>query len=103
MAALDPALGFLSALTSLPAALYYARVLGAAAVRPVRDADGRTSGFRGDARWTRTLFLFLGATLLVAAVLGGLNMAFAQAVSRKDFLWPKAITPATFLLCASPG
>lgn len=98
MAALDPALGVLSALTSLPAALYYARAFGAAAVRPVRDAGGRISGLRGDARWTRTLFLFLGGTLLVAAVLGGLNMAFAQAVSQHAafgamlvaLLWPHA-------------
>ena len=37
MTALEPALGLLSALTSLPAVLYYARALGAAAVHPVRE------------------------------------------------------------------
>lgn len=98
MPALDPALGLLSALTSLPAAIYYARAIGAAAVRPVRHADGRISGLRVDARWTRTLLLFLGGSVLVTAVVAALNVAFAQVASGQAalgamlvvLLWPHA-------------
>lgn len=98
MSALDPAFGLLSALTSLPAALYYARAIGAAAVRPVRHADGRISGLRVDARWTRTLLLFLGGSLLVTAVVAALNLAFAPVASEHAafgsmlvvLLWPHA-------------
>lgn len=69
MTALEPALGLLSALTSLPAALYYARAFGAAAVRPVRDEHGRISGLRQDGEWSTTLCVFVGG--LFAVVIGG--------------------------------
>ncbi len=98
MTASEPALGLLSALTSLPAALCYARALGAAAVRPVRHADGRVSGLRVDAPWTRTLLLFLGGSALAAAAVAALNLAFSQLASGHAahgvlliaVLWPHA-------------
>lgn len=81
MTAFEPALGLLSALTSLPAALYYARALGAAAVHPMRGPHGRIAGLRANAEWARTLVTFLGGTLLVATLAGTLSMAFGPIVS----------------------
>lgn len=81
MPALDPALGLLSALTSLPAVLYYARFLGAAAVHPVRGADGRVAGLRANAEWAGTLVTFLGGTFLVAILAGTLNAALSSVMS----------------------
>ena len=108
MAALDPALGLLSALTSLPAALYYARALGAAAVHPVRHADGRIAGVRTSAGWMRTLLLFLGGTGFAAAAVTALNMAVGSVASLHAAfgavlivtLWPHAreITVRVLLL-----
>lgn len=95
---LDPALGLLSALTSLPAALYYARAFGAAAVRPVRGPRGGLAGLRQDAQWAGTLFEFLSGTALVAMVVPAINMAFAPVASADAAfggvlvaaLWPHA-------------
>lgn len=81
MTALEPALGLLSALTSLPAALYYARALGAAAVHPVRGGGGRIAGLRVHADWARTLVAFLGGTLLAATLAGTLSVAFGPVIS----------------------
>ena len=81
MKALEPALGLLSALTSLPAALYYARALGAAAVRPVRGGGGRIAGLRANADWARTLVAFLGATVLAAVLAGALSATLGAVMS----------------------
>ena len=81
MTALEPALGLLSALTSLPAALYYARALGAAAVHPVRGDGGRIAGLRANADWARTCVAFLGGTVLVAVLAGALNATLGPVMS----------------------
>lgn len=75
---LEPVLSLLSALASLPAARYYARALGAAAVRPVRGAHGRISRLVQDPKWRRTLVAYLGGTALAAAAVFALNMAFGR-------------------------
>lgn len=98
LSAFDPALGLLSALTSLPAAFYYARAFGAAAVWPVRRKDGRISGLRHDASWTRALLVFLGATAVVSAALAAIDAAAGRAASEHAAfgtvlvaaLWPQA-------------
>ena len=81
MAALEPALGLLSALTSLPAALYYARALGAAAVHPVRGGGGRIAGVRANADWARTFVAFLGGTVLVTVLAGALSATLGAVMS----------------------
>ena len=81
MGALDPALGLLSALTSLPAAVYYARMLGAAAVHPVRGTHGRIAGLRASGEWTGALLVFLGGTGLVLTFGAALNVAIGGMVS----------------------
>ena len=81
MTALEPALGLLSALTSLPAVLYYARALGAAAVHPVRGGGGRIAGLRANADWARTLIVFLGGTALVAVLAGALSATLGTVMS----------------------
>ena len=81
MTALEPALGLLSALTSLPAVLYYARVLGAAAVHPVRGGGGRIAGLRSNAEWARTFIAFLGGTVLVAVLASALSAALGAVMS----------------------
>lgn len=94
---LDPVLALLSALTSLPAALYYARAIGAAAVHPVRGEDGRISGLRQDAEWTGTLVAFLLGTAFVAVAAPLIGMAFGDISKEAAFgavlmtaLWPHA-------------
>jgi hypothetical protein len=79
--ALDSALGLLSALISLPMAFYYARLFGAAAVRPVRDQNGRLTGLICDARWTRVLIAFLAGTVLVAGATAIVQAAAGPVVS----------------------
>ena len=94
----DPVFGLLSALTSLPAALYYARAIGAAAVHPVRGKDGRMSGLRRDADWMRTLVAFVVGTALAATAAPLISMAFGYPVSKEAAfgavliaaLWPHA-------------
>jgi hypothetical protein len=81
MTALEPALGLLSALTSLPAVLYYARALGAAAVHPVRGGGGRIAGLRANADWARTLIAFLGGTVLVALLADALSATLGAVMS----------------------
>lgn len=81
MTALEPALGLLSALTSLPAALYYARALGAAAVHPVRASGGRIAGVRVHADWARTLIAFANGTLLVIVLAGTLSVTVGPVIS----------------------
>lgn len=81
MTALEPVLGLLSALASLPAMLYYARALGAAAVHPVRGGDGRIAGLRVHADWARTLVAFIGATMLAAVLDGALSAALGTVMS----------------------
>ena len=81
MTALEPVLGLLSALASLPAMLYYARALGAAAVHPVRGGDGRIAGLRVHADWARTLVAFIGATVLAAVLDGGLSATLGAVTS----------------------
>lgn len=73
MTALDSAFGLLSALTSLPAVLYYARAIGAAAVHPVRGTDGRIAGVRANDEWEGTFIAFLVAVVLVWMLAGTLN------------------------------
>ena len=81
MTALEPALSLLSALTSLPAALYYARALGAAAVHPVRGDGGRIAGLRANTNWARTFVAFLGGTVLVAVLAGALSAVLGPVMS----------------------
>jgi hypothetical protein len=94
MAALEPALSLLTALTSLPAAFYYARFLGAAAVHPVRDEYGRPCGLRSNAQWRRTFLVFLASAALVASLgavitpLASEHAAFGAVLVAA--LWPHA-------------
>lgn len=81
MTALEPALGLLSALTSLPAMLYYARALGAAAVHPVREGGGRIAGLHANADWARTLIAFLGSAALAAVLDGALSATLGAVMS----------------------
>lgn len=81
MGALDPALGFLSALTSIPAAFYYARLFGAASVRVVRNHEGRSIGLRIDRAWTLVLIAFSAATALIAGVTALVQAAVGPIVS----------------------
>jgi hypothetical protein len=98
MAALEPSAGLLSALTSLPAALYYARALGAAAVHPLRDGKGRITRLRTNAACARTLLVFLAGSVLVAASVNVIRMAFGPVASEHAalgavvvaVLWPHA-------------
>ena len=81
MSALEPSAGLLSALTSLPAALYYARTLGAAAVHLSRDGKGRITRLRTNAPSARTLLVFLAGAVLVAASVNVMRTAFGSVVS----------------------
>jgi hypothetical protein len=78
----DPALGLLSALGSFPAAFYYARLIGAAALRPVRDPrSGVIKGWRSDAGWSETLLRFLASAALVTALTAAVNGWFGDIAS----------------------
>ena len=81
MTALEPALGLLSALTSLPAVLYYARALGAAAVHPVREGGGQIAGLHASINWARTLIVFLGGTALAVVLAGALDAMLGAVMS----------------------
>lgn len=98
MTAFEPAFALLSALTSLPALLYYARAFGAAAVHPVRGTHGRIAGLRVNDESTSALLIFLGGTGLVLTFAGALNVAIGGMVSLHSALgavvvaalWPQA-------------
>lgn len=81
MMAFEPAFALLSALTSLPALLYYARAFGAAAVHPVRGKHGRITGLRSNGEAEVALLIFLGGTGLVLTFAGALTMAIGGMVS----------------------
>lgn len=82
MSAMEPTLGLLSALSSFPAAVYYARMIGAAALQPVRDPrSGRIKGLRSDAGWTGTLLTFLAGAALAAALSAAINGWFGDIAS----------------------
>lgn len=108
MTALEPALGLLSALTSLPAVLYFARAFGAAAVHPVRGDGRRIEGVRADGDWTHTFAAFLFGAALSAALVGALNATMGAALSLHAALgavlvaavWPHARETLVQLLLA---
>ncbi len=66
--AFGPALGFVSAIGSFASAAYYALIIGAAAVHVSRDRERRIVRCRLSDSWSRTLFRFLLATALAAAI-----------------------------------
>lgn len=108
MTSLEPALGVLSALTSLPAVLYFARAFGAAAVQPVREDGGLIACLRTDGDWTHTFVAFLFGAALAAALVGALNATLGAALSLHAALgavlvaavWPHARETLVQLLLA---
>lgn len=77
--ALRPAGDLVSALGSFAASAFYARMIGAAAVQPVRGRQGQAiEGLRVDDGWADTLAVFLAATGLAAILVWAIELLFAH-------------------------
>lgn len=71
---LEPTLGLISALGSFPAAVYYARAIGGAALRVVRDPQRRTiTRTELNGAWAGVLFRFLLAAAIAAVLVYALK------------------------------